>query len=260
MMKRTMWYVMSVVLAAGSMAAATLVDHFDGYAAGQIDAVTGGAWVSTSNNSTPAPVSTMVIAADPSNAANQVLSARPTGGQSGLYGVLSGSEIIADNTTKTMSLKFRVTTDTYDTSFGLTTLDTPYQFGNTFNAQCALINGTFRVRNGGSTSGSLSAITANTWYYLWAVINNTTNTYDVYLKATASDATAGDLVANDFAFRTGCPDGDIDRFFVMMQNTNVDVLFDDIHMRDGEQLTYIPEPASMLLLGLGGLALSFRKR
>ena len=98
MMKRTMWYVMSVVLVAGSMAAATLVDNFDGYTAGQIDAVTGGAWVSTSNNSTPAPLSTMVIAADPTNAANQVLSARPAGGQSGLYGVLPGNAIIADNT------------------------------------------------------------------------------------------------------------------------------------------------------------------
>jgi len=255
-----MWSVMGIVLMAGSMTMATLVDNFDGYTAGQIDAVTGGTWVSTSNNATPAPVSTMVIATDPTNSGNQVLSARPTGGQSGLYGVLSGDEVIADNITKTMSLKFMVTTDTYDSSFGLTTLDAPYQFGNTFNAQCALINGTFRVRNGGSTSGSLAAITANTWYYLWAVVDNTANTYDVYLKTTASDATAGDLIANDFAFRTGCPDGDIDRFFVMMQNTSVDVLFDDINMREGVELTYIPEPASMLILGLGGLVLSLRKR
>ena len=257
-MKKAMCLMMFLVSAC--LTQAVLVDDFDNYSTGQIDAVTKGAWVSTANNTAaPAPVSTMVIATDPTNAVNQVLKFEPTGGQCGLYGVLTGDEIITNNTTKTMYLKFLITTSTSDMSFGLTTLDAPYQFGDTFNAQCALINGTFRARNGGATSGSLATITPNTWYYMWVVVNNTANTYDIYLKTTAEAATTADRIAQNYAFRTNTPDGDIDRFFVMSQLATVNLLFDDIHIMNGIDLfnpaklrAHNPSPVN----GATGVALS----
>jgi hypothetical protein len=263
-MERKMFSMFVVALLASSMSLAAYVDSFDSYATGDVDVVTGGVWV----ESPTATSTTMLIKTDPTNAGNQVLNVQNNGAQVGIYSNL-GSNSIADGTTSTFFTEFYIQmtgAKNVNTSIGLTTLDTPSAFGNTFNAQCAIVDTSltinFGVRNAGATT-NVKVLTSNTWYYLWLVVDNAANKYDVYLKNTASDATAADLVANDFAFRTGTADGVIDRFFGMTNYggtcPDTAVLLDDMTMNTGENLT-IPEPASMLILGLGSLFLARRKR
>ena len=257
-MKKTVWVALGIFCMAVSLSSAVLVDDFQGYALGDVDVVTVGTWVESPTNAT----TTFNIAADPTNAANQVLSVQNNGAQIGVYGLLTGDAIIANNTTKTLSLQFYVTNPVgYDTSFGLTSADTPNQFGN-FLVQCALINGTFRARNGGALGTATAPITANTWYSLWVVVDNTANTSTIYLKSTAADATAGDLFAGNYAFRTiGSlnPDGDLDRFFAFtnfgssggVTYSSTAILFDNINIRDGVNLTYIMFPAAFQAAQVG---------
>jgi hypothetical protein len=237
-------FILIAALLMNGWAAAVLVDNFNNYTTGNVDTVTSGKWVSSPTGTT------MTIAADPSETGNQVLSVNNNGAQSGVYGILPTGTVVTNNTTKTLFTRFYITNTAYDTSFGLSTNDIPDRFDN-FNVQMAVVNGTFRVRNASTNTTVGPALTTQTWYYVWAVINNTANTYSVYLKTTAADATSTDRVATDFAFRTvnGTynPDGDMDRFFSFsnygssgtpaVSYSATSVLLDDIHISDGVDLS-----------------------
>ena len=237
---------------AGLMAVsqAVLVDDFDSYNLGAVGTVTSGSWVTSPVPTAGTPLAES-ISADPTDAGNKVLNVTTNGSaQIGVYGLLTGSEIVTNGTTKTMSLKFYTTATTCDTSFGLTTVDAPNGFAN-FNVQIALNKGNLMVRNAGTTT-TVMTWTANTWYYLWVVIDNTANTYSVYVKTTPANATSADLKATGFAFRaitTNNPDGDIDRFYAIANygsgvTGGTQELFDDIHIRDGIDLS-LPNPGAV---------------
>lgn len=263
-MKKVLSILAAIALLTGVSAASTLVDTFDDYALGNVDTTTGGKWVSSPTGTT------MVIAAHPTETNNKVLNVQNNGAQSGVYGILPAAAVFTNNTTKTLFVKFYIAGTAHDTSFGLSSNATPNAFGN-FNVQCALINGTFRVRNGGALGTATRALTANTWYYLWVVVNNTANTSSVYLKNTLTPATSADLFAENYAFRsvsgTLNPDGDLTRFLAFgnygssggVSYSATPIYFDDMTVMDGADLdlpqtgaAFNPSPAN----GAGGVALA----
>src|SRR4030042_3804963 len=94
-------FVFIAVLLMSANAMAVLVDNFDSYAPGQVNAVTT-QWVGTDN---------VTIEVDPNNAANNVIGLHENGigVQAATYGILSGDAIIAEGATQTLFLRFRAT-------------------------------------------------------------------------------------------------------------------------------------------------------
>ncbi|HOT73556.1 MAG TPA: LamG domain-containing protein [Anaerohalosphaeraceae bacterium] len=246
-------FVMMLLLGLIGSVQAVLVDDFESYLPGVITQVTGGKWVPVFGGvgTDPGADSTVrQIAADPTNPMNQVIYVETNNaGQYGMYGVIPAEAAIKDNTVGTLFLQFYVTTTALDESFGLTSIDAPTSggFGN-FNCQVALVRGNLLVRNGGSST-TVGTFQANTWYYIWIVVNNTANTYSVYIKNTPSDATAADRVAQDFAFRSGSTDGDLDRFYTIANygsniTSGTRLHFDNIVTSPGQNLSiYVPGSA-----------------
>jgi hypothetical protein len=226
---------------------AALVDDFEGYTTGPISQVTGGQWVPMFGNAGTDPGTdseVRSIAVDPTDAMNKAIYIETTNaGQYSMYGVLPSECIIPDGTTRTFFTRFYATGTGIDQSLGLSSVDAPTTFNN-FLVQVALVRGSVLVRNaGGSTT--VSTFAGSTWYYLWIVVNNSTNTYSVYLKTTPSAATTADRIAENFAFRsigTTNPDGDLDRFLTVANygsgNTaGTRVYFDDMAVTEGIDLS-----------------------
>ena len=131
----------------------------------------------------------------------------------------------------------------------------------------ANVNGVINIRNGdGSISPSsmdVLTISPNTWYSIWLVADNATNTVDVYAKADDGTGFTGSPLASGLAFRDTDPAALAT--FVLRNNPANNLkasYFDDIYIdNDGLNLSYaVPEPSTALLGVLGTLALLRRRR
>jgi hypothetical protein len=227
-------FVLAAALLMSANAMAVLVDNFDSYAPGQVDAVTA-AWKGTAN---------MTIEIDPNNPDNNVIRVQEAGAtQQSTYCVLSSNAIIPEGATKTLFLRFRATNQ-IDSSFGLTDAATPDVGGTNwgqFNPQVSLNYGNFRVRDAGAFKVT-GPYTALEWYNMWMVVDNATDTMKVYLHNRPSEAaTEADLVKvgdqDTFVFRNKTTN-DLIRFYWRSQNPGGDrwVWIDDIYMTDGVSL------------------------
>ena len=163
---------------------AELFDDFEDYQLGIITEVTGGKWVPAFGGAGTDPGAdspVRQIAIDPTDPQNQVIYLETNNsGQYSMYGVFPPACVMPDGATSTFFTKVYVTTTALDQSFGLTSVDGPTNFGN-FLCQAAFVRGNLLVRNGGSST-TVGTIQANTWYYVWFVVNNQANTYSVYIR------------------------------------------------------------------------------
>jgi hypothetical protein len=249
-MRKAVFIIMACLLT-GWSAAATLVDDFDSYTPGAVGTVTE-KWEGTAN---------ATIAVDPVDNTNKVIQIAEGGGtgQQSAYGILSSEATVANNTTKTMFLRFKATA-ALDESFGLTNVDAPLLGGDQwtdFRVQVAVVNGTIRARDGSltrtlaNTAGTQIAVNTN-WYNLWVIVDNAADTIKLYLNQNGdSGATEADLLVNvasltqsTFAFRTATTEA-LDRFYWRAQNnTNTRMLMiDDIYIMSGTDLS---NPAGVL--------------
>jgi len=125
----------------------------------------------------------------------------------------------------------------------------------------------FGSRDGGTTD-SAGTPSEDTWYNVWLVVDNSTQTYDVYINSGTSAATAGDLLFADQAFRTGADGipGALDKLIVLGTNNSSDATyFDNFTLDDaGVNLNYqlVPEPSTYALISgiLVSLLLLRRRR
>lgn len=200
----------------------TLVDNFDTLNTGALDGQ--GGW-STS-------AATVTVANDPAEAENQVMS------------------LTADNVRtwkgisipegETATLFYRVRREgIVDMSMGLTDMVTPGTAYADFETQLNnQKNDIWNVRDAGSFD-AVDTFADNTWYEVWMVIDNATDTYEVHMKGGAlTERTQLDAGAQTvFGFRNGSASNALVNFFARTGNgTAGELLIDDVYLADGENL------------------------
>ncbi|MGC9452473.1 MAG: PEP-CTERM sorting domain-containing protein [Oceanipulchritudo sp.] len=269
---RTYTLALCALLLASPLSAVIVIEDFEAATPGaDIGTLTG--W--TENT---AANLTMDIAADPADALNQVLRVNVSGaigsGQSGAWRT-TGTSIATSSTAATLFFQIRFENDTVnDRAFaGLSAASEAQLAASTDFDQAAAYaggitsGGGFGARDGGTTL-STGNPAADTWYNIWLVVNNSTETYDVYINSGAVAATAGDLIWDDNEFRTGADGipGPLDKLIVLATGSSTGVTYLDNFILDDSaaNLNYqlVPEPSAWaLILGVaGGLMLLRRRR
>ena len=182
-----------------------VVDDFEGYATGLVRDVASPPWTAHGDTMFAA------IEDDGSSVNNALTYGWSTDYRGASLEVPYAGQI--DNTeVATLFFRFNSKTDDPDHAIGLSDgADTSGAVWSDFETQFRVIDdpdaaGTFMVdaRDGGAFSAPLATgLATDTWYNVWMVVDQTTDTYDLYLSTGTADATAGSLIGSGLAFRNG---------------------------------------------------------
>jgi hypothetical protein len=230
------------VMAVSAQAAFQAVENFDSLATGDISGQNG--WVATQDSGE--------VVLDPAGGSNQSLKVNTESG------ILYKAASIAEGTTRMMFLRLRfVEHGRY--SFGLSHLQNPDEYSH-FKPELGMAAETasdpgneFRVANGLLPTGIydiLTTLVPDIWYNIWVLVNNTSDTYQVWLNSDAGGgAQATDQLANNaaetlFGFRTAsAASTDLINFYIKTGGGNSPVAgrfyIDDIYLEntDGTNLS-----------------------
>lgn len=249
-------FMVCAVLGLIAVSPAGLVDDFEGYSTGSLGAVASPPWTSALN-----PTSSNALIGEEADGNGYF--AYFAAGSSVIRGGYRGITAIDNSSAAaTLFLRFYTETATFNNTFGLSAKSAPGAFDD-MNVMMRVNNGLFDVRNGGVFTAGV-AIQSGTWYNVWAVIDQSADTFDVYLTSGSAGATAADKVATGAAFRVGTTDSLVSVVALVQGYTGAPaankVRLDDIYQFDGAVLSNpIPEPATLVMLGLGSLLLRKRK-
>lgn len=239
-----------------SSAAFTLLSNFDNLNLGTLAGQSGWSLAASPNSNTS------TVIADPTNSSNQVaqISDSGTGNQANTIYLPLGSSSIVDGSTSTLFFRFYTTSATIDFNMGLTDVATPNDTNayapNQTQFRVGGSSGQLDTRDG-SGFQSLTSFDTSTWYNMWIVVDNDANT-QTFFRSTGTDD--GTLIGSaDYTFRTSTTNT-IQTLALIANNPSNTILIDDIYMASGVNTTYIPEPTTALLGGLGLLALLRRRR
>jgi len=241
-------------LSAPAQAAFVLIEDFEG---GTVDnKLDTGSWDQNGDEKA-------FFASDPAGGVNQVGSFEGVAGGGSFADLPLGSEAIADNTTGTLFFRARAAVGQSNHIFGLADVNPTTDF-NAFEAMVIFSDTEpdVRVRDGGNTDDTGEDLGTEVWTNFWVVVNNTDDTYEVYMNTGVAAATAADLItdhdADDVDFRNGTSSA-LTHFFSGTGANNITdelpLYLDDIYVDNGgANLTNpIPEPASLALVGIGSL-------
>jgi hypothetical protein len=270
-------FVAMLLVPANALAVVSVVDTFNSYSLGLVNTNTGGVWTEAFNRG--------AASATIAGVGNQYLRTAVPGlvDQTDAVWRALPTPILSTDATTTMYLRFRAETATQNTSFGLSTVASPvgYQngsFGEYGNQIRVSVQGGILgvgARGVGGTGGTWSGqtpIVVGQWYNIWAVITRTgvLDNFDLYMKADAFDGTGAvesDKILSGMGFRletAAARLAPLVTFMAMPQGSaslpnTYPLDMDDIYLKSGKDLS-IPEPATMVLLGLGSLALLKRRK
>lgn len=215
------------------LAPAELVDNFQNYNAGLVNAgVTGGVWDEITDTSSAPRIG--------DDTGNRFLQIGLTGFTRGAFRKIKP---IPDTTSAvTLFVRTYYTSNSQDFSMGLTDVAAPgADFGN-FEVQILSRNGAdashvaFGGRDGG-TAEDYMQLELNRWYNIWAVIDQTTDSYDLYVTTDYANATEANKVNPDpVNFRNGTT-ADLVNFMGLVNNRNPNFRLDDIYLTQGKVLT-----------------------
>lgn len=161
-------------------------------------------------------------------------------------GLPDGAEI-NDDESSTFFFRINSKTDDPDHNFGLGDQATTgsVNFGD-FEAQLRMRQGTsagtfaLDARNGGSFSSILaSGLALNSWYNIWMVVDQPTDTYDIYMNTGTAAATAVDKInSTPLSFRNGTTSA-LGTILALGAPAPIDnaVRIDDLYMFDGFDLS-----------------------
>ena len=238
-------------------ASQVVIDDFESYGLGNVGSVASPPW-SAHASSTYSDI-------EDDGTGNQVLAYGHDNASAPDYGGASRAMptgTVIDNTdVATFFYRVNSKQDDPDHSFGLSDgTDTGGGWFSDYEAQVALVddgnagNGTFNLiaRNGNSINTLATGLTPDTWYNVWVVVDQTTDTYDVYLNTGNGDATGGDQVASGLNFRNGttAPLNTILAFWAPAPIDN-QVRVDDLTYLDGVDLTNPLGGLDPVLVGSG---------
>jgi hypothetical protein len=213
---------------------AAKVDDFQSYTAGTITSgVTGGVWRGIPSDTTYARIS--------EEAGNLFLQTGLNNNGRGAYRSIGPITNTASSTT--LFVRIYCTTSSQDTSFGLSDVVTTSAatFGD-FEAQMVLANGddsthvNLRGRDGSAVETYL-ALNLNQWYNVWAVIDQTTDSFNMYVTTGYADAAGTAPINPDpVNFRNGTT-ADLAYFLVLTNYRDMNYRLDQIHLTNGVNLT-----------------------
>ncbi len=246
-------------------AAFSLVSDFNSLTGGGAALNGQGGWTTGGSNFT--------VASDPAGGANQVAQVTNAAAQPAYIGL--GANSIANNTIGTIFYRTR-RNGLVNISAGLSDVASPASPSNFADFEAQLNNQTtadFLGRNGGAFTTTIGPAGSpsgnfldNTWINVWMVVNNTTDTYQIYLD-TGSGQFLAQTAANlsTFTFRNSGAGAQPNALTTALFAGNTGAgtwFFDDIYVDNtGSNLANpIPEPAVPAMFGLVGLAMLARRR
>ncbi len=239
----------AVLAVAGGSACATsvLIDNFNGLELGPIGGQNG--WY--------ASALTSLVAQDPDNLENQVLSVETESTH------LIHTTVIPDGEARTLFLRFRYE-EQLSISFGLSSNLYPYQFGD-FEVELNLTSTRDDLRiNDGGTYSELKTLEKEHWYNCWLYVENEANITSVWLHDRPEEgATAADQLSIDgrteFPFRTSITP-DLKTFFIKTgggDGVAGPLLIDNLCLQNGGgiDLSYPTSPVSAVATTPGRMSL-----
>ncbi len=216
----------------------TMVDDFEGYNTGNLRDVASPPWTAHENTS---------LAGIELDGSNKVLSYGWASNFRGASRELNSTDAVDEGETATYFFRFNSKTEVPDHNMGLgdTATTSGVNFGD-FEAQIRLkpdqTAGTFALdaRDGGGFTATLAdGLALNSWYNTWMVVDNSSDTYDIYVNTGDGDATVAHKI-NDapLAFRNGTTSA-LDRVLALAGPSNIDngVRIDDLSYFSGVDLS-----------------------
>jgi autotransporter-associated beta strand protein len=214
-----------------------VIDDFESYNLGDVRDVANPPWTAHLNSS---------LVDIESISGNKVLSFGWISDFRGTSRNLPTDAVLDNGETATVFFRVNARTDLPNHNVGLADIaDTNAANFADFESQLRIkagTAGTFAIdaRNGGAFTSTLaSGLALNSWYNVWMVVNQSSDTYDLYMNTGTGDATpAQKLNATPLSFRNGTGDS-LTKFLALSGSAPVDngVLIDDITYLSGVDLT-----------------------
>ena len=221
-----------------------VIDDFESYALGLVRDVASPPW--TAHGGGTGTMFASIV--DDGSGSNNTMAFGWTDNFRGVSRPLPEAAVIENADLATVFFRIYCRTDSPDHNLGVCdVVDTDSEnFGN-FEAQLRLYPdsdpsaGTYGLdaRDGGAFVDLVDSLSTNTWYNVWLTIDQTTDTYDVYLNSGTADASAGDkLNSTPLSFRNGTTDP-LNVFLALAGAAPLDyaVRVDDLSFLTGADLT-----------------------
>lgn len=183
---------------------------------------------------------------DPADAGNQVAGVKRVSGSTvRAYYLPLGVDSIANGSNGTLFMRFRLAgggdADRFNLSLGFSDEVTPSNNFAHFETQVAIANTAnaatcpLGIRNAGVTTTS-ATLAKSTWYNIWLIANNSSDTYDVHLDTGTGGATPGNRIATGFTFRnsgSGVASNPLRHVLLVLGSpsaNNPEVYLDDVYL------------------------------